>query len=202
MIRYDLQSKKPVQGVVITNELGEFDQVYENLSDPLIKEYLECRSAIGYSSPAFKWNFGRILETLNPLQSNLSQAEFLPTNAYQLLKILAQYFPRHQMIFSDFHTLPDTIPGIDAPVVQSMYKNNMIPCQTFLVKLGLFDIFFPTNFYLFGGIYKQLTGKEFETLLHRDFLIQNGEIGPTTTKSGENPMLEYYENASFITTKL
>ena len=202
MIRYDTETMEPVQGVVLTNEIGEFEQVYEQLSDDLIVEYLEKREMTEYKPPLFKWNFKHLLDHFNPYKSNLTGPEFLPTNAYQLIKILNTYFPRHQLIFSDFHHLPETIAGIDAPVVQSLYKGTMIPCQTFLVKPGLFDIFFPTNFELLRDIYGVISGKESTIHSNRSFLQRYGDVKATTTKSGENPMLDYYENASFITTKL
>jgi hypothetical protein len=111
---------------------------------------------------------------------------------------------------SDFHYLPDTIEGIDAPVVQTRYQRKMVPCSTYLVDPGYFDIFFPTNFELMANIYAQLELKhrpnsksKAKTLFitsHKDFLANNSQVlHYTQTVSGENPMLEYYENVSFLT---
>lgn len=81
-----------------------------------------------------------------PFAPNLSSAEYIPTRLLNLVQTLRTYFPRHRLLLSDFSSLPDTIPGINAPVVQTRFQNLTVPCSTLLVKQGYFDIFFPTNF--------------------------------------------------------
>jgi hypothetical protein len=46
---------------------------------------------------------------------------------------------------ADFHELPDSIRGHNAPVVQTSHKGEMIPVGTYMVRQGFFDIFFPTG---------------------------------------------------------
>ncbi len=89
-----------------------------------------------------------------PLAPNLSPAEYIPTRLLNLVQTLRTYFPRHRLLLSDFSSLPDTIPGINAPVVQTRFQNLTVPCSTLLVKQGYFDIFFPTNFERLRDVYE------------------------------------------------
>lgn len=89
-----------------------------------------------------------------PFAPNLSATEFIPTRLLNLLRTLRNYFPRHRLLLSDFSSLPDTIPGINAPVVQTRFQNITVACSTLLVKQGYFDIFFPTNFERLRDMYE------------------------------------------------
>jgi len=209
VIRYDTATETPMQGLVVIDENGDFEEIYEPLTDPLILQYLSLRSQTRYKTPVLydrRW-FRKFLEQL-PLAPNLTTAEFLPTKALVLLEILRDYFPRHQLVVSDFFKLPDTIDGVDAPVVQTRYKQTMVPCSTYMVQPGYFDIFFPTNFQLFKDIYQLVCRageikdqkSDIEVLSQKEFLLQNADLTRTKTKSGENPMLLYYENVKFFLT--
>lgn len=77
--------------------------------------------------------------------------------------MLRDKFPRHRLLLSDFSSLPDTIPGYNAPVVQTRVNNVMVPCETYLVHQGYFDIFFPTNFALLRDLYECVVGGDDET---------------------------------------
>ena len=94
-----------------------------------------------------------------PFAPNLSQPEFIPTRLLSLLTTLRTYFPRHRLILSDFATLPDTVPGYNAPVVQTRYKNTMVPCKSLFVRQGYFDIFFPTNFEYLRDMYEHILAR-------------------------------------------
>lgn len=89
-----------------------------------------------------------------PFAPNLSKTEFVPTRLLDLLRTLRTHFPRHRLILSDFSSLPDTIPGVNAPVVQTRFRNITVPCTTLLVKQGFFDIFFPTDFERLRDMYE------------------------------------------------
>jgi len=69
---------------------------------------------------------------------------------------LRQHFPRHRLLLSDFSSLPDTIPGVNSPVVQTRYQNTTVPCSTLFVQPGYFDIFFPTNFERLRDMYEHV----------------------------------------------
>ncbi|KAG0300785.1 hypothetical protein BGZ98_008906 [Dissophora globulifera] len=113
---------------------------------------------------------------------------------------LKTHFPQHRLVLSDFFTLPEAIPGTDAPVVQTRYMGTMVPCSTYMVMPGMFDIFFPTNFELLRDMYQQVCRpalgmeKSVKVQTQREFLERYGDLERTRTYSGENPMLMYYEN--------
>jgi hypothetical protein len=52
----------------------------------------------------------------------------------QFFYMLYEKFPNHKLISSDFHKLADTVEGLNAPVVQTRYKRQMIPVTTPLVS--------------------------------------------------------------------
>ncbi|KAG9092554.1 hypothetical protein FRC07_011628 [Ceratobasidium sp. 392] len=88
----------------------------------------------------------------------MTQREFIPTKLVQFLTVLKDKFPRHRLLLSDFSSLPDTIPGYNAPVVQTRVGDVMVPCETYLVHQGYFDIFFPTDFDLLRDMYECVVG--------------------------------------------
>ena len=68
------------------------------------------------------------------------------------------------------------------------------------VQQGYFDILFPTDFAVMEDIYRAITGKLTRVLTHEDFLRRWAYVEDTQTRSGENPMLSWYKNASVMTT--
>ena len=125
---------------------------------------------------------------------------------------------------SDFHQLPrDEVvtDGVNGPIVQTRYQGKTVPCSTYMVDPGYFDIFFPTNFNELALMYQAIgrdlqnrpmdgsscnptSTKELVVYSHGDFLnrVAGADLlSATSTQSGENPMLEYYENVSFIVSK-
>ncbi|RCH93710.1 hypothetical protein CU097_013664, partial [Rhizopus azygosporus] len=208
LIRYDLDTLKPYQALVSTDAKGNYTEVYEPVgNDPLISKYLTLRSQTGYRSPVLSNQLWlKFLQSL-PLAPNMTSAEFIPTKLFMLLETLKAYFPKHRLVLSDFSSLPDAVEGVDAPVVQTRYRGTMVPCSTYMVQPGWFDIFFPTNFELLRDMYLLVcrgssagNDKSVKVLTHREFCERYGDIERTTTKSGENPMLMYYENMKMILT--
>jgi hypothetical protein len=49
-------------------------------------------------------------------------------------------------------------------------------------------------------VYQALTGKLTRVLSHEEFLQRWADVEGTETKSGENPLLTWYKNASVMTT--
>lgn len=159
LIRYDLKTLEPYQGVVSVDEEGDFDMHYVKVSDPLILSFLDLRRKLGHPLPisrAFQSSdFLRKLYSSMPFAANLSADEYIPTRLLSLVRTLRNNFPRHRLLLSDFSTLPDSISGVNAPVVQTRYQNNTIPTSNLLVQPGAFDIFFPTNFEQLRDIYEE-----------------------------------------------
>ncbi|TFK74970.1 DUF185-domain-containing protein [Pluteus cervinus] len=160
VVRYDLRTLEPYQGLVTVDSSGEFDLIYSRVTDPLIASFLDLRKRLGHPLP-----LPRLLEssqtlrrayTSLPFAPNLSAEEYIPTRMLSLLRTLRTYFPRHRLVLSDFSSLPDTIPGVNAPVVQTRLRNITVPCTKLLVRQGYFDIFFPTNFERLRDMYECL----------------------------------------------
>lgn len=165
MIRYDLTTLQPLQAQVCIDAQGDFSILYEAITDPLIRRYLAYRRLLQRSNEPSIFSTSSIansiLPPINPLllssptlrkiyanlpfAPNLSAPEFLPTKQMLFLEKLRDKLPFHRLLISDFDALPDTVKGRNGPVVQTRYGGSMIPCETFLVKQGYFDIFFPTG---------------------------------------------------------
>jgi Putative S-adenosyl-L-methionine-dependent methyltransferase len=156
-----MNNSKPYQALTTTNASGDYDEIFEPVSDPLITKYLEYRKQAGHIPPAFAHPLSssptlRRLRAQLPFSPNLSRAEFVPTQLFSFLEILRDKFPLHHLLLSDFSSLPDTISGggYNAPVVQTRYRDTMVPCSTYMVQPGYFDIFFPTDFELLRDMYE------------------------------------------------
>jgi hypothetical protein len=106
-VRYDNETLAPMQGIVIANADGDYEEAFEPVNDTRLHNYLKIRDSIGYSSPVISKSF---VSALNPFPANLSDPEFVPTNAFELLRVLNDYFPKHTLIASDFHSLPRFCP--------------------------------------------------------------------------------------------
>jgi len=132
--------------------------LYTPVTDPLIADFLDLRQHLNHPLPIN--TLLRASSTLRkmylslPFSPNLSREEFIPTRLLSLLRTLRHYFPRHRLLLSDFSSLPDTIAGVNAPVVQTRFQNTTVPCSTVLVRQGYFDIFFPTNFECLRDMYE------------------------------------------------
>jgi len=208
VIRYDPTTGRPLQGVVLIDEQGEFEEAYTASMDELPQKYLSLREKLGYKhlplshpqrTPAI---LRRAFHSL-PYTGKLSSKEFIPTTLLQLLDVLNEYFPHHHLLLSDFDSLPNAIPGYMSPVVQTRYQRSMVPCTTYLVQQGYFDIFFPTDFEELQGLYGMLCPSYFGTrrtqiVTHKEFLEKWGDLKATTTRSGENPMTDYYKNVRML----
>ncbi|GAA5848871.1 hypothetical protein JCM8547_006372 [Rhodosporidiobolus lusitaniae] len=255
VIRYSTTTNEPYECAIAIDSSGDFTELYTPVSDPLISRYLSYRSLLPSSpsrpsssssssshplpplgclplplqylptslaSPLQKW-----AHTLLPFAPNLTPPEFLPTRQLQLLEVLRDKFPRHRLVMSDFETLPDSVKGEMGPVVQTRYMGETVPCTTYLVQPGFFDIFFPTSFRTLAELYALVmslpslttsqtsshsslspsfftarrTPGERRTLQvyeHREFLERWAETDRTRTDDGSNPLLESYENARWV----
>ncbi|RYP07824.1 hypothetical protein DL764_002279 [Monosporascus ibericus] len=203
VLRYDLATEEPLQGAVLIDGRGDFHEFYEPALDPLAARYLRVRHAatggryrLPYSSSrALRWLKGHM-----PFAPNLSDPEYVPTRLLQFFDILEKYFPAHRLLTSDFHTLPDAIKGLNSPVVQTRFERRMVPVTTPLVHQGYFDILFPTDFGVMEAVYGAVTGKLTRVTTHEAFMRSWAYIEDTQTRSGENPLLSWYTNASVLVT--
>lgn len=193
--------------MVLVDETGDYEEAYEYVNDYKLLAALETVKKSGFVSPvARNAPFRKILASTIPFSPNLTQPEYIPTNCFEFFDVLFKYFPRHKLCLSDFSTLDNTVKGWNAPVVQTRYQGTMIPCSSYLVQPGWFDIFFPTNFDLIQAVYQlkspvnqPISRSSTRILDQKDFLLEySSKIRETTTKSGDNPMLSFYENMKFF----
>lgn len=205
VVRFDIDTKQPFQGYVVIDEHNDFQEYYSPELEPWTKGFLKLREESQYPIKSLSghpinqfYPWMKLRNMLNPLRDNLTEPEYIPTRLYKLFKILKQYFPQHQILASDFSHFDKTIKGYNSPTVQTMYKDNMVNTDTYMVEQGYFDIMFPTDFRAINELYRQVTGNVSSTCSHAEFLTQWAEVEKTKTKSGENPMLELYSNADFI----
>lgn len=149
MIRYDYRSLEPYQALITVNAKGDYGIYYTRVTDPLITSFLDLRRRLGHAPPLpsiLKSSSMRSIYNHLPFAPNLSTPEYIPTRLLSLLRTLRTHFPRHRLLLSDFSSLPDAIPGVNAPVVQARVRGAAVACSTLFVRPGLFDIFFPTQF--------------------------------------------------------
>ncbi|RDA93494.1 hypothetical protein CP533_4010 [Ophiocordyceps camponoti-saundersi (nom. inval.)] len=218
-IRYDVSSEtaqnqgenlppQPLQGHVLVDSLGDLYEFYARPLDPVASRFFSVRDAAtaGFYPRPYHPNahLRRILSRL-PFAANLSRPEFIPTRLMQLFEVLDRYFPAHRLLASDFDELPQAIDGLNAPVVQTRYRRQMVPVTTplltpFQVHQGYFDILFPTDFSVAEALYRAVTGKLSRVSSHCDFMTRWADVDRTRTRSGENPLLSHYRNASVLLT--
>ncbi|THH18051.1 hypothetical protein EW146_g2869 [Bondarzewia mesenterica] len=183
MIRYDYRTLEPYQALITIDGTGDFGMYYTRVTDPLISSFLALRRRLGHPPPLpslLKSRTMRSFYTNLPFAPNLSTPEYIPTRMLSLLRTLRTHFPRHRLLLSDFSSLPDTIPGMNAPVVQTRYKNTTIPCSTLFVRQGYFDIFFPTRFERLRDMYEHVLA---QPLTPADLTPADTRLSPLATSA-------------------
>jgi hypothetical protein len=136
-IRYDPHTQAPLQGTVLIDGRGEFYEFYVPSLDPLAARYLKVRHAATggyYPHPLPSNGLLRRLRSCLPFMPNLSAPEYLPTRLLQFFDVLAEYFPQHKLLTSDFDRLNDAVPGVNGPVVQTRFRRITVPVTTPLVS--------------------------------------------------------------------
>jgi Putative S-adenosyl-L-methionine-dependent methyltransferase len=138
-IRYQHKTGLPEQGGVLVDANGEFHEYYNPQLDPLASRFLRVRQAATrrpFPTPLGS-KFTRGLRSALPFQSPVTLPEYIPTRLMQFFDILHDFFPAHRLLVSDFCTLSDTVPGLNAPVVQTRYQRRTVPVSTPFVSLWL-----------------------------------------------------------------
>ncbi|KAK4499056.1 hypothetical protein PRZ48_009568 [Zasmidium cellare] len=204
VLRYDPFTEEVMQGSVLIDAEGDFYEFYSRTLDPVAARFLRVRDAAcqdrPYPHPLRQSRLVRNLRHRLPFAPNLSLPEYIPTRLMQFFSILSTKFPAHRLITSDFHSLPQAIPGYNAPVVQTRYQRRTVPVTTPLVQQGYFDILFPTDFGVMEDIYRAITGRLTRTMTHEEFFVRWAFVEDTRMRSGENALLGWYKNASVMVT--
>eukprot|EP00835_Amoeboradix_gromovi_P004132 NODE_305_length_11349_cov_0.358222.p3 type:complete len:438 gc:universal NODE_305_length_11349_cov_0.358222:180-1493(+) len=86
-----------------------------------------------------------LLKSRMPFMNNLTMPYFIPTQINYLLKVIKTLLPNHSILISDFDTLEDTIPGVNAPRIHASVDKQTVVVPTICVEPGPFDIFFPID---------------------------------------------------------
>lgn len=136
-IRYDPFTEEPLQGTVLIDNHGDFYEFYTPTLDPVASRFLQVRNAACsriFDHPLRSSRLMRNIRSRLPFAGNLTVPEYIPTRLMQFFDILHTYFPLHRLVASDFHSLPDTIKGVNAPVVQTRYQRRTVPVSTPLVS--------------------------------------------------------------------
>jgi hypothetical protein len=79
---------------------------------------------------------------MSPFRGDYTLPEYIPTRMMEFFDVLNQYFPAHRLVASDFNVLPDTVPGINAPVVQTRYQRKTVTVSTPFVSILDFPALF------------------------------------------------------------
>ncbi|SJX60444.1 uncharacterized protein SRS1_11781 [Sporisorium reilianum f. sp. reilianum] len=228
VVRFGTAGLEAYQAVVSVDETGDMHELWQPLSDPLIREYLDTVPLSPLASSPLRFLPPRLREAVAkhaPFFPNLTAPTYVPTHALRLMHTLHRCFPQHRLVMSDFDTLPDALVGTNAPVVQTRFQGAMIPVSTYLVLQGYFDIFFPTNFAHLKHVYKSVlspgkarsAGKEFfsshfpgaggargarernvKVYSHAGFLERYAQTEKLQLRDGSNPLLSWYANASWF----
>lgn len=204
IIRYNPATEEVMQGSVLIDSEGDFYEFYSRSLDPVAARFLRVRDAAcqgkSYPHPLRGSKALRAIKHRLPFAPNLTAPEYIPTRLMQFFQILANKFPAHRLITSDFHSLPQAIQGYNAPVVQTRYERRTVPVRTPLVQQGYFDILFPTDFGVMEDIYRAITGRLTRVMTHEDFFNRWAYVEDTQMRSGENALLGWYKNASVMVT--
>ncbi|CAO3687149.1 unnamed protein product [Rhizopus stolonifer] len=160
----------PQQGLVSIDSQGHCHQEFEPVgNDALISKYLNFREKLKSPGSDTSWH---------PLRwSRNSSVEYVPTRLFQLLDVLKSYFPSHRLILTDYSSLPHTIEGLNAPLVQTPYRDRMVRCKTFRLPPGWYDIMFPTNFELLKETYHLMCHKRVKVLSLENFVGRYEKTG-------------------------
>lgn len=135
-LKYDFETGAPYQSHVVVDPRGELFEYYSRTLDPVATKFIKTRHAAcpSYPHPLQGSRMMQNLRSLVPFRGNLSTPEYIPTRLMQFFHILYEKFPNHKLISSDFNKLGDAVEGLNAPVVQTRYKREMIPVSTPLVS--------------------------------------------------------------------
>ncbi|GAX75066.1 hypothetical protein CEUSTIGMA_g2510.t1 [Chlamydomonas eustigma] len=193
-------------------ESGPWQELVEELSDPLIQRCLEAV----YKPPTFEQRldqkFNKLLDFIlakeGPPEAPC-EVLFLPTGCMTLMETLHDVRPNHSIIAADFDYLPDVkIPGKNAPLVSEKVNGINKDHDTLYVPWGKADIFFPTDFEALGQLYRDAgqhvwrdqQGIKIETAHYQQGAVMKRykEMVHTATISAFNPMIDDFLNARFF----
>jgi SAM-dependent MidA family methyltransferase len=199
------------EGYIVTNGNARYNDIpgkfyfeFKPLKDPLILStlnFIKEQKNLTASSVEVLLRKAFKLHTFIPEYIYPGSCFFLPTGCYKLLARLKTLFPKADFVISDFDKLTDTIPRFNnAPVVQTVYKGDTVNCTTILVKPGLCDIFFQTDFTLLSKMIKYFwpDTDNINVIKQEKYLRMNADMSKTRTQNGFNPLVDTFKNVSLL----
>ena len=226
-----------------------YRESYQPVTDPFIREYVEYQSHFAANTPSptrhaygtlgnqlAMWVQGAGERLTAMVRRRGEDVVWLPTTALHFFHVLHHFMPRHRLLLADFASLPDTIGGLNSPIVSGRESTRGSEGQakrgrtkdygTYLIELGLADIFFPTDFELLHFVYSRVRAmraqRDRRTLVpHSPRVLSNYEFmqeyavdaaerewiaegkqgrwrSPTQTRSKFDPQLHDYVNVKFF----
>ena len=137
LVRYDPFTEEAYQGTVLIDAEGDFHMYHVPVVDAAASRYIRLREAACDSAFPHPLGSSRLLRRLRaslPFAGNMTDPEFLPTRLMNFFEVLNAYFPAHRLLVGDFNYLPNTIRGVNAPVVQTRFERRTVPVTTPLVS--------------------------------------------------------------------
>lgn len=151
------------------------------LTDAWIEECLTewenfCNSSSRPGLFSFPYSYGSMSNNLASFISDMTLAghnwlatrsskptTYLPTTALHFFHVLHHFMPNHHLLLCDFSSLPDTISGVNSPIVSGTdHTGQLRDFDSYLVPLGVADIFFPTDFEFLAHLYESVGKRRVE----------------------------------------
>ena len=228
-----------------------YRESYRSVTDPFIREYVEYQSQhTANLPPPSRHSYGTLGNQLAMWVQGASElltgmvrrrgesVVWLPTTALHFFHVLHHFMPHHRLLLADFSSLPDTIAGINAPIVSGRDSSASAGSEgvarrgrtkdygTYLIELGLADIFFPTDFEMMQLVYGRVRALRAQRdsralVVHSPRVLSNYEFmqeyaveaaerewiaegkqglwrSPTQTRAKFDPLLHDYVNVKFF----
>jgi hypothetical protein len=147
---------------------------------------------------------------------------FVPTVALQFLHVLHKSFKKHDVFLADFDFLPGALNGENAPCVaikEDGTGGKTVDAHSYLVRRGLADVFFPTNFghlrYVYNLLRERATSSTSSSsssspvddslstrpavvVTQQDFMRRYSDHRHTRLRFGFNPLLDDFSNTKIL----
>lgn len=133
---------------------------------------------------------------------------WVPTASHRLLQALVDALPHSFLTVGDFHSFPGALSGWNAPVVQSVNRGSAVVYDNVhSAPFGKVDIMFPVDFEMLKNGHASLV-RNVKDLNYGYRVISQQQLfkeisteeerNQTSCRDGYNPVLQDFENASFL----
>ncbi|KAI0563575.1 Protein arginine methyltransferase NDUFAF7 [Gracilaria domingensis] len=131
---------------------------------------------------------------------------WVPTASFLLLRAIVSSLPHAHLTLTDFDSFAGALPGVNAPVVQSVRGGaTVVYDDVHSAPYGKVDIMFPTDFQAFADGHASFfrKGGEFSRVVmkQKEFFEEYAtrkEMEASTCQDGYNPIVHDFENVSYL----